>query len=64
MLWIDDPCLGPTDAWVMADDLDKEIDHWAQHEFPWGGDMCQLTWLDTEASRELSRELGIDQSGA
>ena len=64
ILWIDDPGLGPTDSWIMADDMDQEIDHWERHEFPWLGDMCQLTWLDTEASREMRRELEIDDPGS
>jgi hypothetical protein len=63
ILWIDDPTLGPTDAWIMADDLDEEIDHWERHEFAWIGNVCELTWLDAKASREMSRELDIDHPG-
>lgn len=62
ILWIEDPGVGPTDTWIMTDDLDDEIDHWKRERFPWLGEVCQLRWLDDEASRKLRQDLDIDET--
>jgi hypothetical protein len=59
-LWIDDPDGGPTDVWVMPDDLDEEIDRWEQCQFDLGGETFELVWLDDDASSRLRQQLAID----
>ena len=62
ILWIDLPETGPTDSWIEADDLDEELDHWERAEFDYVGETYGLAWLGDERSRQMSLQLGIDES--
>ncbi len=60
-LWIEEPGGGGwTDLWIMADDLDEEIDRWELGKSYYVAETVRLAWLDKDASRRLRTELAIE----
>lgn len=51
------------DAWVIGEDLDRELDDWAAGRFRFAGTTYHLDWLDEAESAQVHRErFGHDHS--
>jgi hypothetical protein len=60
ILWIEHSGGEQTDVWIMADDLDEEIDRWEQGKSDFAGETLRIAWLEDDASRRLRRKLAIE----